>query len=314
MNKPSVNKENMVPISGYRENVRIVVEGHSPRITVEAYKKNSEHSTVIRNYFTLTGTRDDGSCLRRLAGQCGFSGHFGYTSVGKMEESGAGLRTIERGSMVILAAQFSKYVDLYDSQIPLLRKVFLTSIPANIDPVNSLFLPMICVALKLYHDMEDAFRNGTAFLGCGLAGVVFLKLLNINGIHPDVCPEKGDISREIISRNGAGYVAHSDSGALWETELHENVFVFSESASLTAVRRKYDDSVARILEVSRADEGGDPWYSHDLAAEAADLIASGIIDCTDLIAGHIHAESAGEISERYATDLNDGRKFFVYDW
>ncbi len=314
MNNPAVYKENMETISGYRENVRIVAEGHRPRIAVEIYRKNSGQSTVIRNYFTLTGVREDESRLRRLAGQSGFPGHFGYTSVGKVEESGAVLRSLERGSMVILAAQFSKYVDLPDSDVPLLRKVFLAPIPANIDPVNSLFLPMICMALKLHHDTEDALRNCTAFLGCGLAGAVFLKLLNLNGVHPDVYLEQGDINVETLSRNGAGRVVRAGSGIRWETELHERVFVFSESANLTAVRREYGDNPARITEVFRTDGGSDPWHSHDLTAEALDLIASGIFNCTDLIAGHIHAESAGELYERHAADRFDSNKFFVYDW
>ncbi|HEY9062626.1 MAG TPA: hypothetical protein VIO64_19325 [Pseudobacteroides sp.] len=300
-----------------RENIKILVENGSPRMDIQIFnEKVPEDGALIRILFSLTGTRNDLSCLKDLASFSNIPGHFGYTSVGVVEEVGSCCSFAEKGKTVLLPAQYSKYISIKASDYQEMRAVLFKAVPNDVDKVDVLFLPALCTALKLYSNLDDPEKGSIIFLGCNIIGTVFLKLLGCEGIHPSIYIDHADMKAELLLENGGEAVI--ENGEQMPKEMAKkvkDVFVFSASPWIDDIRENSSLDHANFIDVPQEDIKQEryPWVSYDVQQAALDLISNGGLYFRDLIAQHIHAETVQETYKSIKENTYKGR-VLVYDW
>lgn len=300
-----------------RNNIRIILDNENPKVDIGSFDDNiSDEDAVIRVIFTLTGTREELTFLKYLRHFSNVPDHYGYTSIGRIEECGKCCDFGEKGSYIVIPAQYSKYILVGKSDFLNMNRVLYKVVPGQTDMVNTLFYPILCLALKLLSQIDDPQRGSIIFFGCNIVGTVFLKLLIMEGINPILFLDNEDINEELLASNGADRVIKKTE------EINEEIiaqvskaFVFSTSSLISDIINTKLPKNVSIINPEDLDSENEsyPWMSYDIHSTALDLISSGEICFKDLISQHVHAETVYDTCEWIKRGRYKG-KTIVYDW
>jgi D-arabinose 1-dehydrogenase-like Zn-dependent alcohol dehydrogenase len=304
-----------------RENIHIVVEGLQPRVDVQYHPgTTSSDSVLVRNRFSLTGTLREQSLLGHLPDSLGLPLHPGYANVGVVEEIVTAHGQLARGDVVVIPACHSTYTTLTKASLSDLPGFFLQRVPADVDMVDATFAPLVSLSLYLTRQAPQALGGPVVLLGCGLLGVVLLRVLQLADVDAIVYTGDDDMPRELIE-SGAGVVLGYKR--LLPKEMVgkvQVVFVLSSSvwcsqavATLSSIQG--GPAIVSALLNDDSDSNGKhlAWLGYDAFKEALDLLRSGELIVRDLVVQHVHAEIADQVYGAIQQNRYRGRAI-VYDW
>ncbi|MFP4976658.1 hypothetical protein ACE6ED_14725 [Paenibacillus sp. CN-4] len=278
-------------------------EPHQPvtPIHVAGQAEPGPNELFITNRFTLTGTEKDPSCLQILHGSCHLPGHYPYSSVGVVAKAGPGTEH-RTGQTLVFSPHYSKDVWL-PLQSGMSGQIFISN---DLDPVAAAFMPLLCVALSAYEELDDENIRTVELWGRGLLGKLLLRLLELEGKLGFTMETKTD-------RNQIW--AGLDSG-VWGCE--ETAIVALDCDLLAQVRhhsalKSYPpDRHIRFIDLTRPEIIKES-ITHDHVQEISRRIRKQEFNVTGLIAQHIHVEHMEQFILHAAEGLFEG-KTVVYDW
>ncbi len=310
----------MQRISFHRENVSIMREGLQPRVYVENHADAiPADGVLIRNLFSLTGTVRERSLLRFLPDFLGLPLHPGYASVGVVTEVGSACRTLDRGDIVLMPVCRSTYVTFsqaypHPSSEPLLRKV-----PLQVDGVDATFVPLVSLSLYLARQAIGTVDKPVILLGCGLLGIVLLRVLTLENINAIVYTCEEDIPEEWIRENTIEVVLSCDQPLpLKFRGKVQTAFILSSSKSYYEAASLLLSTRGNCIPAAAADSKQVsvphfPWLGNDIIEDAVDLLRDGDLLVKDLIAQHVHPEAVAQVYHAIQQNHYSGRAL-VYDW
>jgi hypothetical protein len=303
---------------GPREAIRCFFKEKSPQ--VEAYYLSEDvpaDGVLIRNIFSLAGTQEELSALKRLPQPFHFPHHPGYASIGRVEEVGKQCKQFAPGDWVLLPAQYSTYTLLASSisrnQGSLVKKIAYVQ-----DPLKVLFVPHICLALYLAQQRRESRVSPLLLLGCNLLSSILFQILEQeDGNHPIVFyRDADDLSEEHLSQCGAQEI-FSPSRPL-PPSLCRNIdqaYIFSSSHHAKIITHELHNRRCFCIPV-HADKDADhrmTWLSNERIEEAIEWLEQKPLKYEALIAQHVHIEAILTITEATQQNTYRGRAL-IYDW
>ncbi len=295
------------------ENIKIIIRENKPIVRVEAREGNkNSNSITVRILFTLTGTCNRNIDLQMFSSHDFIPYHANYTSVGIIEEVGSNTKLSGKGKLVLLPAQFSKYIDFTEKEYLKLKRKYFSILPRDLDPVDALFLPFICVALDIVSRIQEEGLESILFLGCGLLGAILLKILDLDNIHPIIYLDEKDIDSRLLFENGAKHVFENGSEIAQDVKSSiKEVFVLSKGDWVDNIKENILYESVNYTDLWA--EEGEFAMCYDTQLVALDLLRNNQLYLKDLIAQHIHAEAAMEACNSIKDNFYKG-KSLIYDW
>jgi len=297
----------------------IAVEDGNPTYCVQEFENKVEkNGLIIRNLFTLTGTVSDnvldtGSKLYTIPG------HFGYASVGIINDVGEGYLQFEPGMLVVLSPKYSKYIKVNNVRELNKDESYFNVIPKDLDKVDATFIPLVSLALTLYQNIENINdKKRIILLGCNIVGIILLKLLVTYGEVATVILDNDVIKPDLLIESGAESVFnYGDSIPQDLINNAGNIFVLSNSPWASNIQNSFLEvnPYCNFVQFQNnySINNTCSWRHHDTINLAIELLKEERLNVKDLIGQHVHAESALDTFHSIKKNVFGG-KVVVYDW
>ncbi len=302
---------------GY-EAVRILCKDGLPYSEVYTFQEQTpDHGIIVRNLFSLTGTRHEETLLASLPQALDLPLHPGYVSVGRVEHVGKYCQHFSEGDEILLSAQYGTYV-AYDhvqpssTSVELLRKITCTS-----DPLHNLFIPLVSLAIYLVEQIQDSQREGIIFVGCGLLGAVLLQVLplKLGEVNISVYRDGTDLKEEWLRGHGVDKVITIPHALPTQNAKESIVYIFTSSLwgneALSSSILNGAVCISALYQME--DRMHFPWLDYDIVGEAVNILQTESINLLDIIAQHVHADSVQQTYRDIMSSRHHG-KAIVYDW
>lgn len=286
-----------------RENISLVVNNNIPKYKTEVSRFVINHSKILlRNMFTLMGTIPfELSINNQMNSFDIIPRHYAYSSIAVVEDVGKQNTYIDVGCKILLSPLFKKFAILENLKQLKGKGEFFLFLLEDIDPVDAIFLPLICKALELCEDYRILRLEPVLLIGCNLLGAIILKLLKLENIKTAVLLKGEDLDVRYIKEYGAYKV-------VFENEIDQKFF--SEYHNIINLTSEYCN-VSRFVQFSEGSRYG--RINRDVQMSAIQLLQGGELCVRDLVALHVHAEYIDEIHQSIIDNKFMG-KALVYDW
>ena len=285
----------------YYENISI--QSGTTVTTERGFYKNEKTGCLIQILHTLVGIFPGD----KIKGNELCKGHFGYTSVGKIVVAGKECDLLE-GRHVLLSPVFSKYI-IWNASVSQ-KHYRIHPIPTNVDCVEALFIPSLCVAFQLLNlIIESDKKSKKIFIfGYSLMTEILYRLLIGNGIDA-----------VIIDDSGAGtyrnYI-YDDYylSSIKPSQIGLAVIFNQECTQSPWLSGKRNEIVFKQLETPVFSAASFMQNIHyDLFIEVIDYLRSNNSFLHELVVQHVHAESISQTCKAIEQFRYYG-SCIVYDW
>jgi NADPH:quinone reductase-like Zn-dependent oxidoreductase len=298
-----------------RENISLQTRGNEVGVIVEPFVADVPgDGLIIKNRFTLAGTLPDSTWLRAFPGFERLFWHPGYASVGIVEEAGRGCHYFGKGDCLFMPAVFSKFVRLDGSFINNYSQWMLIRLPERVDPVQALFLSLAGLAIYLVGELETDEVENICLLGCGLLGLIVLKIIQSKAKQAVVYIKDKEVDERLIALTGSRRI--DNFKAFGDQEGGKRVMVLSDNLEYRSVLAGW--SGFAVIDACKWERKTVPAkrpvrFLKDLTNEAVALIENETDFLSELIYQHVHIEFIAEIQTAIHQSQYRGRAL-VYDW
>ncbi|BCJ94859.1 hypothetical protein acsn021_24280 [Anaerocolumna cellulosilytica] len=286
-----------------RENISLIVNNNIPNYKTEVNKfLINQNKVLLRNMFTLMGTiLFNLSMNNKMSLFNIIPKHYAYSSIAVVEDIGEQNFSIDIGSRILLSPLFKKFSIIDNIGALKTEGRFYSILPDDIDPVDAIFLPLICKALELCEDYRIIKSKPILLIGCNILGAIILKLLNLENTDSTVLLTGEDLDVKYLKEYGASKV-------IYEKEIDETFF--NQYHNVINLTSDYCNMVQWVHSFEGNSYG---IINRDVQTTAIQLLQSRELYVKDLIALHVHAECVGEIHQSIIENKFMG-KALIYDW
>lgn len=179
--RAELRRERLVPPGPEEVTVRSVVSAISPGTEMLVYRGEAPPGLPLD--------------LPTLAGSYALPVKYGYAAAGVVEQAGERVRGLSTGDPVFV---HHPHQDLFT--VPARLAVRL---PEGVPPERGTFFANLETALGVVHDAAPRLGENVAVFGCGVVGLLVLRLLGLCGVGSVVAVDPLERRRELALRFGA---------------------------------------------------------------------------------------------------------------
>lgn len=282
-----------------------VIFSSNGELTADDIKMNDgalKNKLVIRNLFTLAVTGKELSYLSGLLRFSEIEGHYGYTSVGIIEDSMSEVRECKPGDLVLIPGFLKKYIVLSLQEYRELKQILFLTLRKEADPVKMLFYPMMYLGSQL---KELVGSGGTfRFQGCHIVGFFLLQLLKKMGKKIYINLGIGDLRSSILEKYGPDKISVMSPASPSQTAGTRIIFEASSRDTSAGLN---------VSELFQKQYMLEPWKNRCVEEQFLSGVCYQEMEYEMLVDYHVHAEALDFVN-KYVRNGAVYKRILIYDW